>query len=64
MKTIYTVNLVNYDGCNFDNGLFSSLRSARKWAAGRGQTYSFGRWHNYNVTILKDDEIVMQYTTR
>lgn len=64
MKHTYTVHLINHDGCNFDNDSFTSLRMARKWAAGRGQTYSFGRWHNYRVTILRDGEKLMEYYTK
>ena len=63
MKKSYTVNLINSDGCNFDGGEFSSIRAARKWAAGRGQTYSFGCWNNYRVVIERNGETVADYRT-
>lgn len=64
MKNTYTVNLNNHDGCDFDNGSFTSICAARKWAAGRGQTYSFGRWYGYSVTITRNGKIIAEYTTR
>ena len=48
MKNIYLVNLINGQGCIFDDRVFINLRKARKWAAHRGG--------NYRVEIYKNGE--------
>ena len=35
----YQAKLVNSQGCEFDNGKFNSVSSAKKWAKGRGGKY-------------------------
>ena len=63
MKNTYTVSLTNHQGATFDSGEFTSIKEARSWAAGRGQTYEFGQWHNYTVDIRKNGEPHMEYKT-
>ena len=62
MKNIYTVRLINVEGCIFDNGIFTSLKKARSWASGRGQSY-------YTVEISKNifegySQGMLQYRTK
>ena len=38
-KNIYLVNLINGQGCIFDDRVFINLKKARKWAAHRGGNY-------------------------
>jgi hypothetical protein len=40
MKTTYRVNLINDQGCNFDNGEFKSLKAAKEFARKRGGDYT------------------------
>jgi hypothetical protein len=63
-NNIYKVSLINHQGCNFDNGKFTSLRKARQWASGRGMTSEFGNWYKYTVVINKNDEDFLEYKTK
>ena len=58
MKNTYNVFLMNDQGAIFDDGEFTNLKKARKWAAGRGG--------NYDVRIYKNgsEEIFLVYTPR
>lgn len=60
----YKVFLTNHQGCSFDSDVFTSLRTAKKWASGRGETFDFGKWHKYNVQISKNGEEFLNYYTR
>lgn len=64
MKNTYIVYLTNHQGCCFDNAEFTNLKEARAWAAGRGMTFSFGKWHKYRVDIEKNGDEFMSYYTR
>jgi len=64
MKNVYTVSLINVEGCNFDNGEFTNLREAKVWARGRGATLVGGEWHPYRVVIRKNGENLEEYKTR
>lgn len=70
MKKTYFVALTNHQGATFDSTIFTNLRKARIWAAGRGETFEFGKWHKYRVEIYKNEndsilapELVMCYFT-
>lgn len=63
MKNNYIVKLINHQGCIFDNGEFTNLRKARKWASGRGETFEFGKFHKYTVHIIKNRKYYKDYKT-
>lgn len=62
----YLVSLTNKSGATFDNEIFTNLKMARAWAAGRGQTFDNGKWNDYIVRIYKNNEMdpMLEYKTR
>lgn len=64
-KNTYSVNLINSQGCNFDNNEFDSLEKAKEWAKGRGSKRNGYYAHikvNYDPeTNVSEEEINIDY---
>jgi len=64
MKNNYKILLTNEQGATFDSETFTNLKEAKKWSSGRGETFNFGKWHKYTVTVFKNEEFFSEYKTK
>lgn len=61
MSKKYLVRLTNSQGAVFDSKS-GDIEELKQWAKGRGQTFEFGEWHDYTVTITDENgDLIAEY---